>query len=752
MSYFKSAMVYLILFAAIIHGASLADERSPALNPDGSRVNPYLVPRATGAIKVDGALEEEAWQSALKLELRYEFRVGNNVEPPVRTEVLLTYDNAGIYAGFKCYDGNPASIRARLSDRDSINADDYVNIYFDTFNDERSAYGVGSNALGVQMDGIRYHTGRFDLSWDCIFASAGRRYDWGYAVEIALPFDQVRFPRSSGVQVWGLDARRVFPRETTYYMRLNPFDRENENELATFIKIKGFEGARPSRNIEINPTLTGVFSQARGEMPGGAFRTTHKEAEVGVTAKWGATPNITVSGTINPDFSQVEADAWQLDINRPFALYYDETRPFFIEGADCFSSPMISAVYTRALRDPQWGAKVSGKEGANSFGGLFVRDDLTNLIFPGSQYSRSTSLPLPSDAMIFRFKRVLGGGHSLSALLTDREGRDYFNRVFGADGLFRLTRQDRLDFQVLGSSTRYPTEIADRFAQPRGAFTDWATNVRYQHNSSTFFWSAGYWSYGRDFRADLGRVPQTGFSSYSVSFGRQWLPQVKTWFTCLSISGYFHRSDDSAGNLLSSSGGISASYSGPLQSSFYAASESYTQVFAGREYALSGFYISGRARPNAWLYGGMSLNTGDRIDYANAREGNVVSLNSWIEVRPSGHLRLEIDHTLERFVVPGGRLYIANVVQSTLVYQFDARTFLRSIMQYVDYRYNAELYTYALDPEFRQLFTQYLFSYKINPRTVLFLGYGDDYYGGREYGITQADRTVFVKLGYAWQL
>jgi hypothetical protein len=164
---------------------------------------------------------------------------------------------------------------------------------------------------------------------------------------------------------------------------------------------------------------------------------------------------------------------------------------------------------------------------------------------------------------------------------------------------------------------------------------------------------------------------------------------------------------------------------------------------------LASFTVQSGFRPT----GDVSLNLytafGDRIDYANTRPGDRIYISPYAGVNLGRHLRLSLDHTFERLTVDAGRLYTANISRLSAVYQLDVRTFFRSIVQYVDYRYNSEAYTYDQDPEFRRFFTQLLFSYKINPQTVLFLGYNDNYYGSHEYDLTRYDRTLFVKLGYA---
>jgi hypothetical protein len=191
---------------------------------------PHPVPKATSEVTIDGVIDEQVWRDALTLELNYEVRPGENTEPPVRTVVFITYDEGHVLVAFRAYDHEPEKIRARFRDRDQVRGDDWVGITFDTFNDERRAYEFWVNPLGVQTEGI-YTEGssgggrNFDDSWDAIWFSAGRLTAFGYEVEMAIPFNQIRFQGIDGPQIWGIDATRSWPRSDRVHIGLFPRDR-----------------------------------------------------------------------------------------------------------------------------------------------------------------------------------------------------------------------------------------------------------------------------------------------------------------------------------------------------------------------------------------------------------------------------------------------------------------------------------------------------------------------------------------------
>ncbi len=693
-------------------------------------------------------MEEETWKKALILELKYEVRPGENVTPPVRTEVLLTYDEKNLYAAFRCHDPDPSAIRAHLRDRDTLGGDDWIALIFDTFNDERRSFDFIVTAQGVQFDQIESQTGE-DSGWDTIWDCASKITDWGYAVEIAIPFSSLRFQRKEGPQIWGFDAVRRYPRDHPYHIGLFPRDRSNNCYLCQAVKIKGFEGASPGRNIEINPTFVAARTDERPDFPEGDMKKRDQDAEFGLTARWGITPNMTFNFTGNPDFSQVEADALQLDINEPFALFYPERRPFFTEGADFFNA-LESIIYTRTMRDPSWGFKLTGKEGANTIGAYGVRDQRTNLIFPGSQGSDSTSLDIANTSSVFRYKRDFGSRYTVGLMVTDREGKDYYNRVYGFDLDFRFTPTNQIQLLVLGSSTKYPDDIADDFDQPSGAFNDRLISFEYDHYTRTWGWWGDYEDAGPKFRADLGYYPRVGYRNAEGGLLYTWNAKPGSWWSLFRLGSEFNYFEESDGRMLERRASLWFAYNGTMQSSLFLRAWRTREAYNNREFDLTYFAAHGGFWPTRNLQIIALTLFGDLIDYANTRLGKRFRINPWLTYNLGKHLRISFDHTYERMKVQNARLYTANISGLLAVYQFNVRTFFRAIIQYVNYDYNPSNYTFEIDSEYKRFFTQLLFSYKINPRIVLFIGYSDNYYGHQDLRLTQADRTFFLKLGYAW--
>jgi len=381
-----------------------------------------------------------------------------------------------------------------------------------------------------------------------------------------------------------------------------------------------------------------------------------------------------------------------------------------------------------------------------------LRDEVTNLIFPGSQGSSSTSLDKTNISSVIRYKRDFGSRYTVGLLATDREGKDYFNRVYGFDLDFRVTRTNQFQLLVMGSSTKYPAEVATNNNQPSGTFNDRLISFEWDHYTRTWGWWADYEDAGPEFRADLGYFPRVGYRNVEGGLLYRWNARPDSWWSMFRVGSEFNYFEDHNGALLNKTASLWFMYTGTMQSSLSIRGWITREGYNKRQFDQTLFVIEGGFWPTSNLQIYTSTIFGDQIDYANTRLGKRFRLNPYLSYNFGKHLRLSLGHTFERMTVQDARLYTANILQSSVVYQFNVRTFFRAIIQYVDYDYNPSNYTFPIDPEYRRFFAQVLFSYKINARTVLFLGYSDNYFGSQEYGLTQSDRTFFVKLGYAWVL
>lgn len=750
---------YLTIVAAalIAAGGTSFTPLGAQENATPARVEPpasYTISRTNAAIVVDARLDDEGWREIIPIPLLLETSPADNQPPPVRTDAYLTYDDSKLYIAIRAWDPNPNAIRANLTDRDRAFQDDFAGVVLDTFNDGRRGFEFFVNPLGVQMDLFMNDVGGGeDESWDAIWESAGRIDDEGYIVEMAIPFTALRFKASKGPQTWGIDIIRVYPRSFRHRIGLNRLERGRNCYVCTFAKLTGFEGITPGRNLELDPTVTVQRTDANRSFPDGRLTRGSVETEPGLSASWGVTPNITLNAALNPDFSQVEADSPQLDVNRQFALFFEEKRPFFLEGADFFQTP-LSIVYTRTVADPDWGMKVSGKEGKNALGVFVTRDSVTNLLIPGSQSSTFASIEDEHIAGVVRYRYDIASNSAIGLLGTARHGNDYSNTVGGFDAFFRLARQDTITAQFLRSRTEYPDSVSTSLGQPSEAFDDDALRLQYRHNSRHWFWQAFYEDIGEGFRADSGFLPQVDYRRGLAGLERTWWSdrslEKPRWYTRFFWGGDWDRTETQEGELLEEELESWFGLAGPKQSFFFIDVGTRERRSGANLFDENFLGLFFEMRPAATLYVNVNAAFGDQIDFANSRLGERVHITPFVRWNIGRQTQIEWRHTYETLDVEGGRLYTANLTQLRAVYQFSVRAFIRTIIQYTDIDRATGLYTFEIPAKTERLFPQILFSYKLNPQTVLFVGYTENRVGDESIDLARRDRTFFTKVGYAW--
>lgn len=741
----------LILLAA----ASLVSGSSAWAQSDRSagRVPVVLgeIPHVAEAFSIDGIMDEAVWAKALMLELHLETEPAENLPAPVETYVYLLETGSELLIAFDARDPEPDRIRAYLRDRDAAWQDDIVGVELDTFNDEIRGFQFIANALGVQIDASLDDNSGDNDSWDAIWDSAGRINETGFVVEMAIPFSQIRFPDTDEVQTWGIDLMRMYPREDRVRLALTAKQRGSNCNLCQFAKVTGFENAEPGKDIEVVPSLTSSRTDRR-DSASGALVAGPSNSDVGVNVSWGISPDVTANLAINPDFSQVEADVAQLEVNNTFTLQFAERRPFFLEGANFFATPM-QAVFTRTIADPDVGAKLTGRIGDSTYGIFAAADTVTNLIFPGPQGSSSTSLPINSDTIVGRYQYDFGQSSAIGLLLTDRSGNAYSNRVGGIDGRYRWSDRHSISFQSLASSTDYPAEVSVGFGQPDGSFSDNATEVVYDFNTRIWSTSVSYVDRGENFRADAGFIPQVGLQSHNVNFARTWHGESDRWWNRINAGANFGEEKDASGLSLQRWRESFFAIQGPLQSRIQTGFGKSRQFWDGIYYDRNFAFIGARVRPIGGLNIQGSINRQEQIDFANSRLGDQQRYQLQIDWNANRHLLVRLRHTDSTLdTQQGPNVFEALLDDLRLTWQFNVRSFLRLTLQRQAIDRNVAVWNNPfVDARSVSLGTQLLYSYKVNPQTVVFAGYSDNQIENDEFTtLTRTGRTFFVKFSYAW--
>lgn len=710
-----------------------------------------LVPSLEGAIQLDGALDEPLWEKALQISLDYEVEPGENKPAAVRTRMYLFEDGATLYVAFEADDPDPSKIRAYLRERDEIWNDDYVGILIDPFNDNRRAYGFLANPLGIQSDISRNEdNGDYDDSWDAIWEVTGRIHDRGYTVEFAIPLSQFRFPLSAGEQVWKVYGARNFPRSEGFEFATTPVERGNNCRICQYKEVRGFAGAKPTKDIEIVPTVTLVRADVADDTGSGGLVNGNFESDQGVSIRWGITPDVTASFAINPDFSQVEADVAQLNINQQFALYFPEKRSFFLEGADYFSTP-INAVFTRTVADPRYGAKLTGRRGDHTFGMFVAEDEITNLIFPGTFGSDSDVIEARSRTLVTRYSHNFESANA-GVLLTNRQGTDYQNTVGGFDGNWNVTKQDNIRVQMLRSETEYPQALAAQYDQPTGRFSGSGTSARYLHEGQNWFWFTMYRQFDDEFRADNGFVPRVGHRWQMGGLGRNWWGTEKNWWNRIKLRADWDISHDDAGQVLEREAELRFEVLGSYSSNMSVGISNGQRRWNGVMYKGNFLNFAGSVAPLRGLNLGIMAWGGEEVDTDNNRLADSLTIRPLIEWNVNKHLLLRFNYVKSTLDTrEGSSIYDATLLDGRATWHFNARSFFRLTIQDQDIKRNQDEYLDAVDLRDTSRGLQLLYSYELNPQTVFFLGYSDNHSNdGTFMRNAMTDRTFFMKIGYAW--
>lgn len=738
-------------------------------------------PRIDTTITLDGRLDESVWSLAQSLSGFHQYRPLDQQPAEQETTVKVWYSPTAIYFGIIAHDKHPGSIRATLADRDKIDEDDRVQIFLDTFNDRRRAFVFGVNPLGVQEDGVRSEGnsgggggGRggggggggggatsLDRSPNYLFDSKGLITDSGYVVEVRIPFKSLRYPGGKEL-TWGFNVVRSTQRsgfEDTW----TDARRGNLSFLSQAGFLVGMSGIRRGVVTEVQPFVTAAANGVIDTRLGRFVRDPLKP-DFGVNFRLGFT-SLSVDGTINPDFSQVESDAGQVTLNERFALFFPERRPFFLEGIELFQTPG-SIVYTRRIANPVAGGKVTGK---------FGRLGIAHLTAVDEQNDELTGERTHPFVSVTRIRSDIGANSLVGATLTDRSVGGGFSRTVAADS--RL---------ALGSLYAFNTSVANSWRHDSSgtvAAPAWSIGLDRTGRS----WGFGYNFEGRDpgFEAALGFVPRVGdvnlrlFNRVTI-FGKR-----GAFFEGITLFGGASRYWDYRrfGHAEPTEGDQSLSGFGRLRGGWsYGWSTRLGFVdFNPDFYAGAEVMVNGRLSPYRGLarlekavdlsfnvstpnlpQGSSNIRVSRREVgiFSEASEGREVQISAGAEIRPQPWVRLEGNWVYSKLTRrrDGSEFGRTMIPRLRLEFQPNRTYFLRIISEYRSQR-RAErrsaltgdvLYFEGAPSEAtttNRFRVDVLLSFQPSPGTVAFLGYG----AGYERDLVKQDDGFFFKLAYQFR-
>lgn len=757
--------VKLCSLLALICALATASVFSAPINSTPIFQPQLSISKASGSIDIDGNIKEAAWQSAAKIDNFVEREPGDNIPPEVQTEVYVTYDESFLYIAFKCYD-NPALIRATMSQRDQYNGDDEVAVLIDPYADASSAYMLYVNSFGIQKDYLWNPITGAESGFDLIWNASAKVTDFGYQVEMSVPFSSLRFPNKD-VQEWKIDFRRGHPRDSYHTYAWSAYDRDDQCSPCQWGTVSGIKSVKPGKGVEVLPAFVGDQNGYRVNTD--QFEDEDPNGELSLGAKYAVTSDVTVEAAYNPDFSQIEADAAQIDVNSTFSLFYPERRPYFQEGADIFRT-LFNSFYTRTINDPKYTVKMTGRPGRTRFGFVSALDENSVYIVPLEEQDVVAGLG-DSYVNVLRGVTSFGTNSRLGFILNDRryDGTGS-NSIFGLDGDLSITRTLRWDFQALYTKTveGYHDEFNTGMTFNEGKHTvdldgetydGIALITRMRAGTRNYYVQIGYNQIEPTYRTQVGYDPVANHRTTDGYAQYTFYPEGTIFDRISPRTNFYKRWDFHDGTLRGES------YNVGLWTRFrYAQSTLYLQVdhqaenYNGDYYGnLHSLYVEWSSQPSGALGYYASMNTGDGIARGFGLKSKQLSISGGLNIKPADRIYIEPDFSY----IKGNdketdiELFQQYILRNRLRYQINKNLSVRLVTQYVNTSILEQSASKSIniDP---------LLTYRINPYTVFYVGAVTEYYKPQDgyddisaqvitYDTQLYQRKFFLKLQYLFQ-
>ncbi len=732
--------VFLTMISGLAAFSFLVQPAFPAESPAGagrpSAVEPQAISPAATPPVIDGRLNDPIWEQAAKFDGFKTFEPDFKKEPSQKTECFVSYDADNFYFAFRCYDTEPGRIKAAVSKRDDVFQDDIAGVILDTFNDMQSGFGFIVNPLGIQGDGLLDFNGNMQDNHDMVWFSKGVIDDEGWTAEIQVPLKSIRFPNKP-ILTMRVIFIRFFTR-TSEQASFPALDPEGGSIMGQSHPIQ-ISGLKYSRVVEILPAFTYDLDYAA---EGGEMVKSDEDRRflnlMSLTGKFGVTSDLTLDGTYNPDFSQVEADAGQIDVNLRYALYYPEKRPFFLEGNDMWrfggeqeDAPLAEMVYTRRIVDPDYGFRLTGKvAGRDSIAAIYSHD-----YRPGDETDDNP------DFTILRYRHSLKEDSFIGGFYTGREYSGGFNRVGGLDGRFRLSPTSVASFHFFGSWTR-PGE-------GEALNKDHALSATYSFQNRKWIVELGYQDVSQNFQVDSGFVFRTGlrrigaFGMYQIYPKSKFFQKIEPFYWSYHLYDTFDKMWETVNVFV-------ARFRLPRNTQVRFDGRLIKEVFAGQQFDGSGFGIRTESQILKQLFFNASyFRTGmTYYDPDDPYQGYGSRLSAGAQYQPTENLSFVLSLSYSDFYRKSDheKIYDYTILRSRNIFQINKYLFLRAILEYNFYR--------------ERLTTDLLASFTYIPGTVVHVGYGSAYerlaWDGQDYvasdNFLETRRGFFFKVSYLWRL
>ena len=498
-------------------------------------------------IILDGIISEDEKRNSKIATIDFEQEPGDNIPTKLQSEVFITYTDTFIYFGVKAY-GNPENIRGQIKPRDEADYanEDMIFLRLDPFGDSRSNYILGSNAFGSQVDlRVKNATSEedsFDSSYNAVFETKSSVVDDGYILEFKVPINSLPYPPGKN-QIWNFNISRVFTLNGTFYRsQTQPYDRSDpcwvcqvtDKLIMNDIVYKG--------KTELLPYVSSNISGQRQTVYTDPIEYGKIKGDVGIGVNYDFSPSSSIEATINPDFSQIEADRTQIDINSSFALDYPELRPFFNKGMDLLKF-MDRGFYSRTINSPSFSSKFVnlGKKSGTIL--LSAVDEVSPYLVGGEDKSYSGSGGI-SYVNSFRHQRLINDVSKYGIFTTNRYYKEGgYGNLIGIDGLFTFNTIWRFQFEFSKNFNKEPVAnwieseetFLDKTVKLDGEeFKGSASYIRLSRDTEHWNTNIFYKGISPGFRADVGFVPRINrrlvsiYHGYEAFYDKKYLKEFST--------------------------------------------------------------------------------------------------------------------------------------------------------------------------------------------------------------------------------
>jgi len=698
--------------------------------------------RAPQAPIIDGRLDDEVWRTAALVDAFVQEEPQEGQPATEQTEVRVAYDSDRLYFGIYAHYSDISQRRANRSDRDKLDDDDTVTIYLEPFLDYLRGYSFSVNGYGVQRDSMIVVTNaqdnpEGDLSYNALYYSGGQLVDDGWTAEMAIPIRSLRYPgrREGEAHRWGFQIRRKITSKDERVVWA-PVSRSVMSFLAQIGTLDGITNLSTQRNFEVLPTFTAIGS-GRLDPATGELASDHVE-EGGVGVKYGLSSNLTLDFTYNPDFSQIESDNQQIQVNNRFPINFPELRPFFLEGREIYETPGNPRVETRRIVDPRYAAKLTGKVGARTSIGILVADDEA----PGQVDSvADPAYGKTAKAVFGRLKYDLYRNSHVGLIVTNREFMDDHSRMVAGDVSLRIGQTRNFGFRYFRADHEQDGVVK----------TGWASTISIRQEGRNWRWQNFTETISPDFVNALSFTQRVDQIKSMPTISYRFWPEswILNWAPSFSVPNAF----DFAGVLQDRAYTPGVSFSFAKNIGFSGNFSRQMERFRGVDYDKNTWSVSGNVNASRKIAFSANYADGDEIRFtANPFLGRGRDYGATVTYRPTARLqsvlRLSASRFLDERADDRAQVFDVKIVRSTTTYQFTPRLLLRSISEFnVGAGSN------------HTVFQNLLATYRVNSGTVFYAGYDDRFRQGAAIddsvftgtAYQRTNRAFFTKLQYLFR-